>query len=115
MAEAFPRWTFEHPSFANAAEHWVYALDLHIRPSLPALYTCLECAIADVKNDRDSLSLNPFVQQGALVACIHACMTGDRDRVQSLLAKSEWGVRYSWSLVAMVKRLLPRLQQVNRK
>eukprot|EP00971_Amphidinium_carterae_P222414 4414495-Amphidinium_carterae.1 len=72
MSEAFPRWTFEHSSFANAAEHWVYVLELDKTPSVSGLYSCIECAVSDVKNDRDKLSLNPFVQQGALVACIHA-------------------------------------------
>eukprot|EP00971_Amphidinium_carterae_P136036 2695563-Amphidinium_carterae.1 len=42
-------------------------------------------------------------------------MTGDRNRIQTLLAKSDWGVRFSWSLVEMVRRLMPQLQNINRK
>eukprot|EP00971_Amphidinium_carterae_P284237 5643570-Amphidinium_carterae.1 len=56
--------------------------------------TCIECAVAAVKNDRmmilTILSLRPFVQHCVLVAMCHAFM-------QTRLSKSDWGVRFTRS------------------
>eukprot|EP00971_Amphidinium_carterae_P296595 5891985-Amphidinium_carterae.1 len=116
VADSFPRWTFQHASYKFAATHWANILSLGESSSLGDLYSCIDSAVADVRNDLDQFGDDPFVQQGAIVATLYATMTGDRGRLQSLISRgTSWGLGWTWSLPRMARQLMPLLSSANRR
>eukprot|EP00971_Amphidinium_carterae_P326363 6457089-Amphidinium_carterae.1 len=106
----------DHWPISIRAERIAVADSFPQASSLGDLYSCIDSAVADVRNDLDQFGDDPFVQQGAIVATLYATMTGDRGRLQSLVSRgSSWGLGWTWSLPQMARQLMPLLANANRK
>eukprot|EP00971_Amphidinium_carterae_P196559 3900864-Amphidinium_carterae.1 len=93
-----------------------------VTSSLGVLYSCIDNAVADVKNIFAQFGDDPFVQQGAIVATLYATMIGDRGRLQSLIARwlrallgPNLRVWVGHGLYLMARQFMPTLANANKR
>eukprot|EP00971_Amphidinium_carterae_P256166 5086097-Amphidinium_carterae.1 len=114
--EVHPRWTYQHGGFRVSAHHWTESLgsdEQNWSKGIATLQSIIDSAVVDVRADSDKLSEDPIIQRSALLAALHAAMKGERAKLRCMMERSNWNIRYTWSLPKIAVALLVKLEAVN--